>query len=125
MQLRAVLKSNHAVDNVFLENLVGVAADLLESLSCLVNFLLIWLVLIHLFILVNAAIKDLSCVVLQFIAILKCSSNGLLIRIVIIVWHHIQLNEASHESWKFRRLLVFLLWYLSWWRGGFRLILRQ
>jgi len=92
MQLRAVLKSNHAVDNVFLENLVGVAADLLESLGCLVNFLLIWLVLIHLFILVNAAIKDLPCVVLQFIAILKCSSNGLLIRIVIIVWHHIQLN---------------------------------
>ena len=125
MQLRAVLKSNHAVDNVFLENLVGVAADLLESLGCLVNFLLIWLVLIHLFILVNAAIKDLSSVVLQFITVLKCNSNGLLIRIVIIVWHHIQLNEASHESWKFRRLLVFLLWYLSWWRGVFRLILRQ
>lgn len=44
MKLGTVLECNHAIHDVLLEDFVRVAADLLETLSCLVLFLVLMLV---------------------------------------------------------------------------------
>ena len=144
MKLRAVLQRNHSIDDVLLQDLVRVAADLVKALSCLIDLLIelfvvdAWLVVISIsFVGIHSTIKYLACIVIHIVLVLSIwwssgiSIIGVLLRIrrsLIVLfytatWHGVQLNKATHHvtalimDWLFNLLpsLLLLLDRLSDW----------
>ena len=105
------MESDHAVDDILLEDLVRVAADLLQALRSLVHVLvlrvirviaclsisIIQVILVVDWILNLAAIEHLaSIVVADFVAnrlILSCLSGVHRLR---LLWHHVEFDESAH-----------------------------
>ena len=102
MQRGTILDRDHSIDNILFENLVRITADLLKTFSCLIDFLLRFLIIIarlvfvSFFVLnINTSIKNLACIVWERG---KGTGRFLYLRLCLILVHHIQLNKAAHHG---------------------------
>lgn len=112
VKLWTILKSDHTIDNVLLQDLVRVATDLIKALISLVAlFFSFKIILVIIRVLsIHWTIKILSCIfaaIDRTWGVSRCSSIVHISRLLLLsgidllgatAWHRVEFDEATHDS---------------------------